>query len=74
MLKIASNVPCVNPSCCGCLHGYSKGEPIETLYIFVCNECGVEAGRGLEEYVKEAGIMPYVCDGCGKELKRIMSV
>ena len=66
MLKISTNVPCtIKPNCCGCLHGYSDGGNTTQnyLWVFKCNECGAESGRGLESYVRATPAQE--CTTCG---------
>jgi len=83
--KIKTTIPCLvgsahNGTCCGCLNA----ELIDGLWIFVCNECGKEAGRGyywpeiglrcamcgdgVLEYCEEPNI--YKCIHCGHKITR----
>lgn len=45
-MKLETTIKCSQESCMGCLNGQSNKEGIVVL---VCNECGVEGGRGVIE-------------------------
>jgi len=40
--KFITSIPCPQKNCCGCLDGYRLNR---YEYVFICNECGKEAGR-----------------------------
>lgn len=45
--KMATTIPCsfhFTKDCPGCLTGYYN--EVEKLWVFRCNECGIECGRG----------------------------
>jgi hypothetical protein len=48
-----TTIKCPNDGCCGCLNAHEakterSAQHIDgkRLLIFICNECGIEAGRG----------------------------